>query len=114
MSNLINTVPTSIGWARELCHLAIQWPSCAIRASLVHQADDSHSNLGWIKEHSALVKRPLDADEQYQPGFCFVDLPEAVTPTFWHQDGFSPRRTGISPERLGYAGVIADHDGGGT
>ncbi len=70
ISNLSNTIPTSIGRTRELCHLAIQWPSCA---ALAHQADDSHSNLGRMKEHSALVSWLLDADEQYQPGFCFVD-----------------------------------------
>ncbi len=63
--------PTDLVQARELTHHACQWPSRAARANLPAQADDSHSNLGWDNEHTALLSHPLDAAQRTQLGFSF-------------------------------------------
>ncbi|MEM6574492.1 MAG: hypothetical protein AAF736_09495 [Pseudomonadota bacterium] len=67
------TEPSRLGRARELTHAACQWPSRAARANLPPNADDSHSNLGWNREHVALLSRPLDPGQRFQLGFRFAD-----------------------------------------
>ncbi len=51
--------------ARELCHLACQWPSRAARANLPAEPDDSHSSLRWRDDRAGipggLFSLPLNA-----------------------------------------------------
>ncbi len=63
--------PTELVVARALCHLACQWPSKAARANLSAEPDDSHSNLGWSKDHSALVSHSMGNEQRIQIGFSF-------------------------------------------
>lgn len=64
---------TELVAARDLCHQACQWPSRAARANLSALADDSHSNLGWLPAHRALVSHALDPAGRIQLGFSFED-----------------------------------------
>ena len=71
MERLFEIEPGNLGEARQQAHLACQWPSKAARASLSALSDDSHSNLGWHSDLSALVSHPLDKENRYRAGFSF-------------------------------------------
>src|SRR3989442_10258682 len=55
------TPPTALVEARNLAHLAAQWPAKAARANLRAVPDDSHSAFTWDASHAALVSRVLPA-----------------------------------------------------
>lgn len=71
LDSLFDVDPTALVAARNLCHLACQWPSKAARANLAPMADDSHSNLGWVNVHQAFASHHLEPERQTQLGFSF-------------------------------------------
>lgn len=61
------------GFARDMLHMAVQYPARAARAYLPERADDGHTALGWAAEHRALMTAPMpSAHGDFRMGFSFI------------------------------------------
>jgi hypothetical protein len=95
--------PAQLVNARLLSHAAVQWASRAARANLEAALDDSHSNLGWSVEHTALLSHEMGADSRYQIGFSF-----ATASLLWLVDGQSVDTLPIADNSDKAAGLWCD------